>query len=159
MRAGAVGITCQKVSEAEVMADAGLADIFLPYNIMGQAKLERLMRLARRVKLSVTADSAFTVKGYSEATGPANIELPVLVEFDTGGKRCGVQSPHEAAGLARLIAHSPGLRFGGLTHPCNAQSDGCVREVKSLLKADGIAVERVAMAGRPTCGRRTFIPN
>jgi D-serine deaminase-like pyridoxal phosphate-dependent protein len=150
MRAGAVGITCQKIGEAEVMADAGLEDIFLPYNIIGQAKLERLMRLARRVKLSVTADSAYTVEGYSEAAQTANLELPVLVEFDTGGKRCGVQSPQEAAGLAQLIVYSPGLRLDGLmTHPCNSQSDGFVRETKALLEAEGVAVERVSYGSTP----------
>ena len=150
MRAGAVGITCQKIGEAEVMADAGLEDIFLPYNIIGQAKLERLMRLARRVKLSVTADSAYTVEGYSKAAQTANLELPVLVELDTGGKRCGVQSPQEAAGLAQLIVYSPGLRLDGLmTHPCNSQSDGFVRETKALLEAEGIAVERVSYGSTP----------
>jgi D-serine deaminase-like pyridoxal phosphate-dependent protein len=150
MRAGAVGITCQKVSEAEAMADAGLLDIFTSYNIIGAAKLERLMRLARRAKASVVADSAFTVRGYSEAARLTGIELQVLIEFDTGAKRCGVQSPEEAADLARLIVQSPGLRFGGLmTHPCNANSDLFVREVKSLLKVDGIAVERVSYGGTP----------
>src|SRR5688572_2691932 len=49
MDAGAVGITCQKVSEAEIMADAGFTDIFLPYNILGESKLRRLMALARRI--------------------------------------------------------------------------------------------------------------
>src|ERR687884_472021 len=53
LRAGAVGITCQKLGEAEVMAQAGIKDIFLPYNILGAAKLERLMQLARRVRISV----------------------------------------------------------------------------------------------------------
>ena len=67
LKAGAVGITCQKIGEAEVMAQAGIGDIFLPYSIIGGSKLERLMRLARRVKLSVTADSAFTLRGLSEA--------------------------------------------------------------------------------------------
>jgi len=150
MQAGAIGITCQKVSEAEVMADAGLQDIFIPYNIIGQAKLERLMRLARRVRLSVTADSAFTVQGYSAAAQRAEIELPVLVEFDTGGNRCGVQSPREAAELAQFIARSAGLRFAGLmTHPCNADSDPFVRQTKALLKTDGMAVERVSYGGTP----------
>src|SRR5215208_7736508 len=54
MDAGAIGITCQKVSEAEVMADAGFHDIFIPYNIVGESKLQRLMALAARVKVSVT---------------------------------------------------------------------------------------------------------
>ncbi|WP_292127527.1 alanine racemase, partial [Mesorhizobium sp.] len=61
--AGAVGITCQKIGEAEVMADAGLEDIFLPYNILGRAKLERLKALHGRVALSVTADSHETLAG------------------------------------------------------------------------------------------------
>src|SRR5215204_4823228 len=67
MDAGAVGITCQKVSEAEVMADAGFEDIFITYNIVGETKLKRLMSLAARVRVSVTADSAFTVRGLSNA--------------------------------------------------------------------------------------------
>ena len=81
IRAGAVGITCQKIGEAEVMAQAGIDDIFIPYNIIGRSKLERLVNLSRRVKISVTADSDFTVQGLSEAMDWAGIELPVLVEF------------------------------------------------------------------------------
>src|SRR6185369_16237174 len=50
MEAGAIGITCQKVSEAEVMADHGFSDIFIPYNIIGESKLNRLMNLAKRIK-------------------------------------------------------------------------------------------------------------
>jgi len=150
LRAGAVGITCQKLGEVEVMAQAGIEDIFLPYNIIGQAKLERLIRLARRVQLSVTADSGFTVRGLSAAAHRTGIELPVLVEFDTGGQRCGVQSPQEAADLARLIARSPGLRFGGLmTYPLNDRTGPFVRETKTLLKTDGLAIERVSVGGTP----------
>ena len=55
MRAGAVGITCQKLGEAEVMIQAGLQDVFIPYNLVGDVKLERLMHLARRAQISVTA--------------------------------------------------------------------------------------------------------
>lgn len=150
IKAGAVGITCQKIGEAEVMAQAGIEDIFLPYNIIGPAKLERLMRLTRRVNLSVTADSEFTVKGLSAAAQAAGIELPVLVEFDTGAQRCGVQSPQEAADLARLIARAPGLHFGGLmTYPSNQNTDPFAQETKKLLKADGLEVERVSGGGTP----------
>src|SRR6202050_5016215 len=59
---GAVGITCQKLGEAEVMADAGIEDIFLPYNILGTSKLARLRALSERVRISVTADSQATVQ-------------------------------------------------------------------------------------------------
>jgi D-serine deaminase-like pyridoxal phosphate-dependent protein len=150
INAGAVGITCQKIGEAEVMAQAGIRDIFLPYNIIGAAKLERLMRLARRVKLSVTADSEFTVAGLSAAAQQAGLELPVLVEFDTGAKRCGVQSPQQAADLAQTIARSPGLRFGGLmTYPTNDQTDPFVRETKALLKRHDLTVNLVSGGSTP----------
>jgi len=151
IEAGAVGITCQKIGEAEVMAQAGVKDIFIPYNIIGPAKLERLMRLARRVSLSVTVDSEYTLRGLSGAAGPAGLELSVLVEFDTGLNRCGVQTAQEAADLAQLIAQSPGLRFGGLmTYPSNENTGPFVRQVKNLLKPAGLALERVSGGGTPT---------
>src|SRR5215510_14949761 len=83
MDAGAVGITCQKVSEAEVMAEAGFNDIFIPYNIVGESKLNRLIMLATKVTLSVTADSAYVIQGLSTAAGRAGISLTVLIECDT----------------------------------------------------------------------------
>src|SRR6266498_3573075 len=75
IEAGAVGITCQKVSEAEVMADAGFADIFIPYNIVGEAKSSRLMKLAGRATISVTADSAVVCDGLSTAAQHADLIL------------------------------------------------------------------------------------
>jgi D-serine deaminase-like pyridoxal phosphate-dependent protein len=149
---GAVGITCQKLGEAEVMADAtlgaGVQDVFLPYNVIGPAKLERLMTLAQRICMSVTADSAYTVQGLAQAAAQHGVALETLVEFDTGMNRCGVQSPQEAAELARLIHAASHLRFGGLmTYPCNEHTDPFVRQVRDLLKADGINVERVSGGG------------
>ena len=149
--AGAIGITCQKVSEAEVMADAGFNDIFLPYNIIGESKLKRLMSLASRINISVTTDSAFTARGLSNAAMIAGLTLTVLVECDTGAGRCGVQSPQEAAALARLIASLPNLHFGGLmTYPSNENLDHFVRETRSLLKDDNLPIERVSGGGTPT---------
>src|SRR5690606_9061405 len=84
VEAGAVGITCQKIGEAEVMADAGLTNIFLPYNILGRQKLERLLTLHRRVTISVTADSSTTIDGLAETFRDAGHPLKVLVECDTG---------------------------------------------------------------------------
>jgi D-serine deaminase-like pyridoxal phosphate-dependent protein len=150
LTAGAMGITCQKIGEAEVMAQAGVRDILITYNIMGEAKLERLMRLARRANVSVTADSEFTVRGLSAAAHRTGIELPVLVEIDTGGRRCGVQSPAAAAELAQIIVRSFGLRFGGLmTFPCSENTDPFVGETKALLKKLGIAVKCVSGGGSP----------
>lgn len=150
MDAGAVGITCQKVSEAEVMAQAGFSDIFIPYNIIGESKLKRLMALASRINVSVTADSAFTARGLSNAAGQGGLTLAVLVECDTGAQRCGVGSPQEAAELARLIGSLPDLHFGGLmTYPTNEHLDDFVRETRSLLKDDGLDIERVSGGGTP----------
>ena len=104
---GAAGITCQKLGEAEVMADAGLTDIFLPYNILGERKLARLKALNARITLSVTADSPDTIAGYAK-TFTADAPLTVLVECDTGTKRCGVQTPAQALALARQIADGAG---------------------------------------------------
>ena len=114
VEAGAVGITCQKVSEAEVMAEAGLEDIFLTFNILGPAKLARLRRLAERIKLCVSADNRTVVEGLSEAFKGAPRPLSVLVECDTGHGRCGVQSPEAAALLAQAVERAPGLVFAGL---------------------------------------------
>ena len=150
IRAGAVGITCQKIGEAEVMARAGIQDIFIPYNILGPAKLERLMHLARRCNISVTADSEITVTGLSAAARQAQIELPVLVEFESGSQRCGVRSPQEAADLATTIAHAPGLRFGGLmTYPSSDQTDPFVKATRDLLSPQGLAIETVSGGGTP----------
>jgi D-serine deaminase-like pyridoxal phosphate-dependent protein len=146
--AGAIGITCQKLSEAEVMAQAGIQDIFVPYNILGEIKLERLRRLHRRVSLSVTADSRTVVQGLSEALHQETKVLPVLVEFDTGLKRCGVQTPSEAAELAETIERSKGIRFAGLmTYPTNQHTRPFVTETRTLLSAKGIEVEQVSGGG------------
>ncbi len=149
--AGAAGITCQKIGEAEVMAQAGMQDIFIPYNIIGEAKLERLMRLTQQAKISVTADSEYVARGLSAAARKANTTLPVLVECDTGAQRCGVQSSQQAADLGCIIVRAPGLHFGGLmTYPNSPQMDPFVRETKALLAAQGIPVERVS--GGSTAG-------
>lgn len=150
IEAGAVGITCQKISEAEVMAEAGFSDIFLPYNILGESKLARLMALAARVTLSVTADSEVTLRGLSDAAQKAGLTLTVLIECDTGAQRCGVQTPQQAAGLARLIAVLPGLHFGGLmTYPTSDALDAFVAETRALLAPDKLTIERVSGGGTP----------
>ncbi len=150
LQAGAVGITCQKIGEAEVMAQAGIQNIFIPYNIIGNQKLERLAELAKTADVSVTADSEFTVKGFAEMAQRAALELPVLVEFDTGSQRCGVQTPQQAADLAWFIASQPGLRFGGLmTYPTNDNTDPFVRAVKELVAPKGLQVKCVSTGGTP----------
>ncbi|WP_423069358.1 D-TA family PLP-dependent enzyme [Devosia sp. CN2-171] len=149
---GAVGITVQKLGEAEVMADAGISDIFLPYNILGAKKLSRLKALNARVTLAVTADSPDTVAGYA-ATFTAEQPLTVLVECDSGGGRCGVQTPAQAVALARQIALAPGLRFGGLmTYPPLhgvEKSNAWIEDALAVFKQAGIAVPKVTSGNSP----------
>jgi D-serine deaminase-like pyridoxal phosphate-dependent protein len=152
--AGAAGITCQKIGEAEIMAREGLKHIFLPYNIIGSAKLKRLMNLAQRIDVSVTADSAFTIDGLAATARESSQVLPVLVEFDTGLSRCGVQTPERAALLALRIEAAPHLVFDGLmTYPVNPQTDVFVRETRALLAKDGIQVRRISVGGTPQMWR------
>jgi D-serine deaminase-like pyridoxal phosphate-dependent protein len=158
---GAAGITCQKLGEAEVMADAGLVDIFLPYNILGAAKLDRLAALHGRVAMSVTADSAETVSGYAARFTDKGRPLPVLVECDTGGGRVGVQSPTDALALARRIDAAPGLRFGGLmTYPPRgrpADVEAWLAEAIALLAKSGLEAERVSNGGSPDYYRSAVV--
>ncbi|MFD2238296.1 alanine racemase [Aureimonas populi] len=155
IEAGAVGITCQKVSEAEAMAagDPAIRDILITYNILGQEKLARLRALAGRVRLSVVADSDAVVAGLSGAFADAGEPLAVLVECDTGGQRCGVASPEAARSLARAIAAAPGLAFGGLmTYPAAggaARAADFLKAAKALIEAEGLPVPCVTSGGTP----------
>lgn len=154
---GAVGITVQKLGEAETMADAGIREIFLPYNIIGPAKLARLRALAERVNMSVTADSAPTIEGLSIAFADAAKPLTVLVECDTGMGRCGVQTPQAALALAEKITNSPGLRFGGLmTYPLLGQVEAnqdWLAAARQLLSGAGLPPPIISNGGTPDLWR------
>src|SRR3982074_3755860 len=120
MDAGAIGITCQKLGEAEVMADAGVTDdILLTYNILGEPKTERLIALIRRLKrMAVVVDNAVVARGLSEAGKRHGVEIAFLIECDTGGARNGVQSPQAALDFANEAMRMPNMRFEGLmTYP------------------------------------------
>lgn len=150
---GAIGITAQKLGEVEVMADAGLTDIFVPYNILGDTKLARLAVLNDRITISVTADSPDTVAGYARTFLGRAKPLTVLIECDTGGGRCGAQSPTQALALARQIAQAPGLRFGGLmTYPGRgkfAEADRWLADAKAMIEAAGLPVDRITSGNSP----------
>ncbi len=158
IEAGAVGITCQKIGEAEVMADAGLTDIFLPYNILGSSKLARLKALHERITLSVTADSATTIEGYASTFADPQKPLKVLIECDTGGGRVGVQTKEQALELAKQIAAAPGLRFGGLmTFPPVGEPDKAetwLRDCRDLLASNALPCETITSGGTPDMWRK-----
>jgi D-serine deaminase-like pyridoxal phosphate-dependent protein len=114
MALGAVGVCCQKVSEAEVMVAGGVADVLVSNEVAGAAKLERLAALARRAKIGVCVDDADNVAELEAAAAKAGARLDVLVEIDVGARRCGAVPGEPAARLAQRISSSPHLRFAGL---------------------------------------------
>ena len=128
MKAGAAGITCQKLGEAEVFADAGVADdILITFNIVGGAKTGRLMDLAERVaRLSVVADNETVLAGLSAPRGRRGRELPVLIECDSGFGRNGVQTPGRGAGAGaarRTAARAAFRRADGVSQRCPSHLD------------------------------------
>lgn len=161
--AGACGLNCQKLTEAEVFADAGFDDILITYNILGPARLARLKALNDRVgRLTVVADSDTTVAGYAAAFG-ADRPLRVLVECDTGGGRVGVQTPEAALALAERIVAVPGLRFEGLlTYPAvggAARVKAFLSQAMALLAAKGIACPVRSNGGSPDLWKAHLVPS
>lgn len=114
MARGAVGICCQKVSEAEALADAGIGNILISNEIVGAGKLRRLALLARRATIEVCADNIDNVAQLNEAAAAADVVLAVRVEIDVGQGRCGVPPGQQALHLAQAIDRAPNLRFAGL---------------------------------------------
>ena len=111
---GAVGQCVQKVAEAEALAWGGVRDILVSNEVVGADKLARLAALSRIATIAVCADDPAHVAAIEAAARDAGVRLSVLVEIDTGMNRAGIEAGPPAAGLARQIAASPHLRFGGL---------------------------------------------
>lgn len=155
LKAGATGITCQKLSEAEVFAASGFDDILISYNLVGAGKLNRLTVLANDVaRLAVVADSEAVLAGLSEAFMESSRPLDVLIECDTGAGRCGVQSPVEAVRLAQLVTRLPGLSLRGImTYPApysEAKVQAWFTEAVALAKEVDIAFEVISSGGTPS---------
>lgn len=111
---GAVGICCQKISEAEAMIAGGVRDVLISNQIVGRQKIERLIGLIDFAHVSVCVDDADNVAALSSASQLHNATLDVLVEINVGANRCGVPPGEPALELARLVTRAPGLRFMGL---------------------------------------------
>lgn len=120
MAHGAVGVCCQKVSEAEALVAGGVPDVMISNEVVGAAKLTRVAALARRARLSICVDAAEQIDTLAKAMKDATASdgnsttLDVLVEIDVGAKRCGVPPGEAAVELARRIDAAPHLRFAGL---------------------------------------------
>src|SRR5712675_3788223 len=111
---GAVGVCVQKVSEAEAMVYGGVKDVLVTNEVVGRQKLRRLTALAHNARIGVCADDVAQVAALDAAAAEAGITLPVYVEVNMGGNRCGVEPGEPALDLARHIAEAPHLAFAGL---------------------------------------------
>ncbi len=159
---GAVGVCCQKVSEAQALVDAGVEDILICNEVVGAAKLARLAALAKRARIAVCADHAVNVAALAAAAKTAGVRLDVLIEVDVGAARCGVAPGAPALALARVVAAAPELRFAGIhayqgsaqhvrsTAARRAAIDVATekaRATRDLIVAAGIACDTVTGAG------------
>jgi D-serine deaminase-like pyridoxal phosphate-dependent protein len=114
LAAGAVGMTCAKLGEAEVLVDHGFDDILIANQIVGEPKTDRLARLAKRARIGVAIDHVEQAAAISRAATAAGSVVQALVEVDIGMGRCGVPPGAPALELARQVAALPGVSFAGL---------------------------------------------
>jgi len=136
---GAIGQCVQKVAEAEALAWGGVADILVSNEVVGATKLARLAALAPIARVAICADDPAQVRAIESAAADAGTRLAVLVEIDVGAGRCGVAPGPDAVALAKMIAASRHLIFGGLqAYQGSAQHKRTPAERRALI---GAAVE------------------
>jgi D-serine deaminase-like pyridoxal phosphate-dependent protein len=153
IEAGASGLTCQKLGEAEIFIDAGVTDdLLITFNIVGPTKTGRLMDLSERIRrLAVVADNETVLAGISDAARSRGRDVPVLIECDGGFGRNGVQTPEAALDLARLAGRLPGLAFEGLlVFPNTApRTKEFFSRAISLFDAAGVPLPVLSGGGSP----------
>jgi D-serine deaminase-like pyridoxal phosphate-dependent protein len=170
LESGAAGLTVAKVSEAEVMLGAQPGDMLVAFPVVGRPKLDRLMAVARKTRVTVALDSMEAARPLSEAAQAAQVEVGVLVEIDAGLGRVGV-APSESLGLTQCVRQLSGLTFEGLTfYPghiklMDATGREAMQEVGQLLarllfefKRAGVPVKIVSGGSTPTLFHSHTLP-
>src|SRR4030088_111420 len=151
--AGAKGITCQKIGEAEGKANAGSEDILISYNLIGDEKMARLGALQARANMTVAADNSVVIAGLPQAAAASGRPLSGVGGCDTGRKRAGVETPAEAIALAREIAASKGLTFAGfMLYPTEAgwtEAQKFFDQALAGVRAHGLDAAMVSTGGTP----------
>ncbi|RMF90723.1 MAG: DSD1 family PLP-dependent enzyme [Nitrospinota bacterium] len=138
---GAVGVCCQKVSEAEAMVYGGVTDVLISNEVVGTPKLHRLASLARQARVMVCVDDPGNITDLNEVALAYKIRLSVLVEVNVGANRCGVEPGEPVLQLVQHITQLPGLRFAGLQAYHGAAQH--IRDFVQRLEAIQSAVEKV----------------
>lgn len=158
LEAGAVGIACQKVSEAEVFADAGVEDIQIPYNIVGERKLDRLMGVNRVCRLTVSADDPAVIDGLDAAARRHDARLRVMVDLGTDIQRTGAPA-ERVVELARRIRDSQRLDFAGLlVYPSTVSNRPRIQAALTILHDAGFAVDSVSGGGIGGAAQAADVP-
>jgi D-serine deaminase-like pyridoxal phosphate-dependent protein len=169
---GACGITVATVSEAEVMARGGIDDIFIAYPLVSPLKLERAVRLASDVRLSVGVDSMEGARRLAEAARRHGVELNVRLEVDTGLARTGA-AYEEALPLARAIHGLPPLKLTGLytfrgallggkptldRKSAGIEEGRMMAELAERMRAEGLPAAEVSVGSTPTAAYAASVP-
>ena len=162
--AGAVGICCAKIGEAEVFVDAGIRDIRLPYPV-NPANAPRLLTLMDRATISIIVDHLDVARGWSEAMQRGGRRLDVLIKVDVGFHRCGIDPADGPLEFIQAVAALPGLRLRGLLshagHAYHASSEehlraiakeeaGTLTGLRARADAAGIALDEISVGATPT---------
>ena len=162
IQAGAVGICCQKVSEAAVFVDAGVPDVFITNQVVGEKKVAHALDLATRARIGVLVDDEDQISAFARASAERQVSIDVYLEIDVGMGRCGVVSIERAVAMAQQIDAAPYLNFMGLQcYHGSAQHYRLPEErqqaiaavcakaaaAKAAIEDVGIRVERISGAG------------
>lgn len=173
LQAGAIGITCAKLGEAEVMAQAGIRDLLIANQIIGPLKIARLVNLAAYSDVMVAVDSVDNAWALSAAAVDKGVRLRVIIEVDIGMGRCGALPGDETLALARSMLTLPGLRFEGIMgyeghtvmipgfeeRKQKALSDvSRLTATADLLRQNGIPVGIVSAGGTGTYAITSLVP-
>jgi D-serine deaminase-like pyridoxal phosphate-dependent protein len=163
--AGAIGITCAKLGEAEVMVEGGIHDVLIANQIVGVRKIRRLVSLARHADMMVAVDDPQNIEDLSQAAQSAKVSLRVLVEVNVGQNRCGVEPGEPALTLAQQVNRAPHLTFAGLmgyeghlvfvpsleerVHRVHTDMQALI-DTASFIASRGLSVEIVSAGGTGT---------
>jgi 3-hydroxy-D-aspartate aldolase len=167
IEAGAVGICCAKLGEAEDLVKSGIKDVLIANQVVNQAKIARLAHLALGARLGVCVDDEKNIHDLEKAAALAGSNIYCLVEYDVGQRRCGVETKEEFLRLAKTIASSPHLVYEGanayaghLAHikdssarqAASAEVDAKVAGLKSFMAENGMPCRTVSGVSTGTSG-------
>ncbi len=165
IEAGALGICCQTLGEAEVMANGGVGDILITNEVVDLEKIERLIRLSRSCDLKVLVDNLGIAKATSEAAKRQGVKQPVMVEVDIRRKRCGLMPGRPTVDFVKQVLKLDGLHFRGLMGyegPFFELSDfhertiaahkllHSLKETVDMVESEGIGVQHVSAGSTGT---------